>query len=326
MSDQSVTARRAKKREQDRHAQRVARERTRNRIIYLEAVVSELKQQNTTKQMQDLWKQHEQITAQRDSLVQTLRAVERALHAGKRAQLDNNTAPLTQPAASREEDNDPSSCITGSDLDTNLQPNLDFDLSSAQSLFYPASESWPAPDGSYPTQSATVAPEPSAASESGLGSGYMTIHEPDPLFCTQNEDPIVPRPTGACDCSPQAVTSEQSAPREHGRGQLNLWRFANETLSESVEWSVQANRIEDGLELDTPVRAVLEGWDAVEQRAGGTLLPSWRKLRHIDEMLFSTCAKTERLAILRIMHSLLRYHQDPSPERRAALPQWYLAR
>ena len=90
--------------------------------------------------------------------------------------------------------------------------------------------------------------------------------------------------------------------------------------------SANYNKAEDDLEEDIPIRAVIQGWDAAARSAGGTLPPSWRKLRRIDEMLFSTCGKTERLAILQIMHSLLVYHVEPRPERRAKLPEWYLAR
>jgi hypothetical protein len=83
---------------------------------------------------------------------------------------------------------------------------------------------------------------------------------------------------------------------------------------------------ENSLEHDAPVRAVVEGWDSLVNTAGGKLPPSWEKLRQIDELLFSRCGNVERLAILRLMNELCRYHQDQSLERQAMLPSWYLAR
>ena len=73
-----------------------------------------------------------------------------------------------------------------------------------------------------------------------------------------------------------------------------------------------------------PVRAILEGWDVVER--AGQLSPLWKKLRRIDELQFSGCADTERLAILTTMHMLLRYHAEPTLERARKLPMWLMKR
>src|ERR1700712_1862829 len=75
----STAARRAKKREQDRRCQRMARERTKNRIAQLEGIVADLKQQGTSKQEQALWKQRDELAAERDALAQTLRTIERVI-------------------------------------------------------------------------------------------------------------------------------------------------------------------------------------------------------------------------------------------------------
>jgi hypothetical protein len=134
-------------------------------------------------------------------------------------------------------------------------------------------------------------------------------------------DPIIPSAAiSKCECA------LGSSPKATTQGGVNLWRFANEVLSEPTPWCPQVSDQEAALEDDTPIRAVIYGWDAVERRAGGRLLPSWRKLRQIDEMIFSTLPKVERLAILRLMHTLLRFHQEGSQQRREEVPAWYLAR
>jgi hypothetical protein len=128
------------------------------------------------------------------------------------------------------------------------------------------------------------------------------------------EDPIVPRTNEECECHPANKTS------------INMWRYANEVLTKPTKSSRDLNELEDLAADDTPVRALIEGWDSVERRYGGQLPPSWQKLRRIDEVIFGSCNIRERLAIMRVMHKLLRFHTDPTPDRCSKVPPWYLKR
>jgi hypothetical protein len=128
------------------------------------------------------------------------------------------------------------------------------------------------------------------------------------------EDPIVPRTNEECECHP---ANKQS---------VNMWRYANEVLTRPTKSSRDLNELEDLAADDTPVRALIEGWDSVERRYGGQLPPSWQKLRRIDEVIFGSCNIRERLAIMRVMHKLLRFHTDPTPDRCSQVPPWYLKR
>lgn len=121
----------------------------------------------------------------------------------------------------------------------------------------------------------------------------------------------------SCECCKESKQDPTGTPK-------SLWRYANNTLLEPYQALSPIPPEEDLLAEDMPVRIVLEGWDAVEQQFG--LPVSWKILRGIDQNLFSQCAPTERLAVLRYMHLLLQYHRDPTPERRAKLPPWFLAR
>jgi hypothetical protein len=67
------------RKEQDRYFQRKARERTKNCIAYLEDLVNDLKKRNATDQLEDLWKQRDEIAAERNSLAENFDAVERLL-------------------------------------------------------------------------------------------------------------------------------------------------------------------------------------------------------------------------------------------------------
>lgn len=120
-----------------------------------------------------------------------------------------------------------------------------------------------------------------------------------------------------CDCSSARATTP---PREV----VNLWSIANEVLDGEFDLTPEQIHIEDITSEDIPIRAVLEGWNSAA--IDGRLPPLWQKLRRIDELLFYKCHQTERLAVLSIMHLLLRYHAHSKLEQKPNLPHWYLAR
>ncbi|CAG9996368.1 unnamed protein product [Clonostachys byssicola] len=278
----TAAARRAKKREQDRRCQRLARERTKNRISYLEGLVAELRQEGTNQQLQALWKQCDELVAERDAAIQSLSTIERSI-------VNYRQTALRTPSSRgpRELDQNQSASLQSRRPTAEIVPNTE----AAVAAEYGPSESM-----------ATMSPQPVLASE---------VHQDLPV----GQEAIIPAPIGACHCSQDT----SGAP-------VNLWRAANEILSEPLQLSFSLMDKENSLEHDAPVRAVVEGWDSLVNIAGGKLPPSWEKLRQIDELLFSSCGNVERLAILRLMNELCRYHQERSPERQAMLPSWYLAR
>jgi hypothetical protein len=327
----TAAARRAKKREQDRRSQRMARERTRNRLDYLEGKVAELKQQNATTQMQRLWEERDRIAAERDILAQTLRAVENAIQGGKKV-LPTHPDLLPSPSANQIvllPRQNGSVCINDSLTRDDCSSLSTSAFTPSQQAPHSAAETWStcAPaghsDGLYQLdvinadENAILAAD--SAQLTGLNMEWPGVDTS--ILCSQQQDTTVSAPTAACECL-SAPTLAPHTNRQH----LNLWRFANEILGAPVEWSPLISMKEDAFEEDTPIRALVEGWDAVEKRAGGSLPASWSKLRSIDETIFSTCAKIERLAIMRAMHSLFRYHQEPSLTRGKSMPKWYLAR
>lgn len=76
-SHAAVALRKAKKREADRKSQQAARERTKNRMAFLEALVLDFEQQDPTKNAKEHLRQLDQVRAERDSLEQALSAIER---------------------------------------------------------------------------------------------------------------------------------------------------------------------------------------------------------------------------------------------------------
>jgi hypothetical protein len=119
-----------------------------------------------------------------------------------------------------------------------------------------------------------------------------------------------------CECA----TRNQHMP---GKKRKNLWRFANDTLTSTRTPNMQQQVIKErrGPNDSSAIKAILEGWNTVPN-----LEPSWQALRQIDQQIFATCGDVERLAILHVMHLLLQYHADSTPERFARLPTWYSKR
>ncbi|VUC30185.1 unnamed protein product [Clonostachys rosea] len=278
----TAAARRAKKREQDRRCQRLARERTKNRISYLEGLVAELRQGGTNQQLQALWKQCDELAAERDAAIQSLSTIERSIVNYRQTALRTSS-----PRGPRE---------------------LDQNESAA---YHP------------PVEIVSFTEASSQVVEAEYDDSIsMAVMSPPPVLPSKvcrnlpgAQEAIIPAPVGVCHCSQDT----SGAP-------VNLWRAANEILSQPLQLSSSMMDKENSLEHDAPVRAVVEGWDSLVKTAGGKLPPSWEKLRQIDELLFSNCGNVERLAILRLMNELCRYHQDHSLERQAMLPSWYLAR
>jgi hypothetical protein len=93
-----------------------------------------------------------------------------------------------------------------------------------------------------------------------------------------------------------------------------------------LEVSYHEEEFEDDIDEDIAIRALLEGWDAVVKQHGGRLSQSWSKLRSIDEVIFGRCDPKERLAILRLMHALMRFHITQTDDARRKVPHWYLQR
>ncbi|PCD26945.1 hypothetical protein AU210_013364 [Fusarium oxysporum f. sp. radicis-cucumerinum] len=150
------------------------------------------------------------------------------------------------------------------------------------------------------------------------GNGFIPIQPllPNLPPTPEEDDVIIPKAPVLCHCS-----SPASCASGYHDVKPNIWRAINETLVKPTKLSAEEMAIEEYNAEDIPVRAIIEGWDSIER--AGKMTPTWRKLRRADELCFTNCADTERLAAMRICHLLITYHGDPTMERRATLPRWY---
>lgn len=303
--------RRERKRAHDRRAQRVARERTKNRIAELEATVAALRQQGSDNRSAGLVEQLGAVTTERDELAAVLPKVEAALRKytertggktreGHRGGGVTSTGPEPDHQTPQHQQS-PNKWPQTPALDSNVL-SLVHGLGSRSSKSYRIGDAIAITHGEEPIRLQTSV---GAWSAPMLGS---------PSNISWTKDSILPRSEIPCDCSPQPLMTEE--PEAHG----NIWRSANSILSEPHELSEAEMRYEDTMREDIAVRVISEGWDTVERSI--QLPPIWKKLRMIDELQFCHCADTERLAVLSTMHLMLRSYADPNPVRLSKLPSW----
>ena len=305
----SVDSRRLKKRELDRRCQRMARERTKQRIAYLEELVDNFRKQDASGQIANLMKQLTDAQKERDELTKTLKAIA-------------NSIRSHEILNSERTDEDVKDEINSDELAVNRPLGLPSSVNVRRPSLTISDVHTTSPTGDDLPEVVLGSP-PEAfnvefPNDTHVSSDEEFVFEGDMASPQVLElDPIYPKPSKGCDCTPISASPNT---------QLNLWRYACEALSERTKLSTEIMKIEDAYAEDIPVRAILDGWDAVLNFYGGTLPPLWQKLRTIDEIVFHGMNVKERLACLRVMHRLYRYHSDPTPERKKTLPQWYLKR
>ncbi|KAG9783049.1 hypothetical protein KCU88_g3156, partial [Aureobasidium melanogenum] len=331
--NKGVSSRRLKKREIDRRCQRQARERTKSRIAYLEGLVEDFRRQDSSGQVATLMKQLQDVETERDLMAKTLKDIQKAMdiHKPTSASEDQthgaNTTKSQTPLEDLNVERKRSITSLSDDVPIRLKSEaveIPSEISATRS--FELVHYSPPPNHPLPAPEKLFAPEvvrldstnnPQSIPKAVVQSKAAIHPNLTPLRYQDNW--AAPRHT--CSCHSCYDGSRPSGRRPVFQG--NYWKFANEVLSERFDWSnVQAAPPE--IEEDVPIRALIEGWDAVARR--GPLHPTWQLLRQIDQTLFGTCPKTERLAIMRAMHLLLQFHTESTAERYERLPPWYMRR
>ncbi|KAK1954597.1 hypothetical protein LY78DRAFT_648927 [Colletotrichum sublineola] len=312
-------ARKIRKRELDRRAQRQSRARTRNRLAELEAQVKELRKDDSTR-LSTCMEHLATITRERDSLIDAFKAIEQAI--------SNHVLPIRQtPRASLPFPTGQSRSLSDPRVEMLTRPTL-HSCSTPISL----------PPETPSATGAHIFHGSSCGDEFGLvgtmpnefSAFSAPISTPDSQDFIkeledddEDEDPdnvsfIVPPSESPCECA-VTPTLAGSAPSK-----ANIWRTINQVLTKRHHVPKEAQADETADDEDVPVRVLLEGWDVVAKSR--PLSKLWKKLRRIDEMVFFNCPLTVRLAVLLVMHVLLKYDSYPTPEQYAKVPAWFLRR
>jgi len=291
----AVSARILKKRETDRKCQRMIRERTKSRIAYLEALVEEFRQQDSSGRVETLMNQLSEMKEERDGLAKKVKNIENIISDGKlKEESDTRLLAISSIPAGSEEP-EPMSALT---IDTNR---------------------------SFSSQHANLNDLPSTPSPDDISPVYQIHNKEYAAYIDHSSRSSWAASTlqlgrnHSCECTANPSALDPGVP-------LNKWRYANDTLTEWFKWSPQALDMQPyaAYNDDIPVRAIVEGWDAVEKR--GHMHPVWRLLRGIDQIIFVSCDKRERYAVLRTMSLLLLAHLNPTSKQQTKLPSFYLKR
>lgn len=319
----TVTTRQLKKRELDRKAQRLARERTKTRITSLEKLVADLQHKDTSDQVRALTKSLQAVTKERDVALGLLRSLGSSINQHLSQSQDAVTFDSTTSSCNRKSpdttmDDAETAPIHSVTNDFNAHPNDGTTGNGAiQAQQGPRNPICSLQHPDVP-EFITLPTDAVVTLLDDLLPGFPPVDNILETIPDDGNDPISPASMPGCGCYPQDQLRASS-------DSLNLWRFANEVLSAPSQLNRDSADFDETWQDDLPVRAVVEGWSAAEAKLGR--LPAlWLKLRPIDEVLFHGCGQAERVAMLRIMHDLLLYHLDPSTERRATIPPWYLER
>lgn len=332
--NKGVSSRRLKKREIDRRCQRQARERTKTRIAYLEGLVEDFRRQDSSGQVATLMKQLQEVEAERELMMKTLKDIQKAMDTHKPLKRNEEQTQQISRSSSQmmledsHSERKPSITPLSDDIPVRLKaegvevrpesiPARNFDLANYSP---PPNLPVQSPDKLFAPEIVRLASDsPRAANEAVVQSRAAS----DPNLAPLHYAEYWAAPRHSCSCAGCHDRNRSRPPGRRSLWQGNFWRYANEVLAERFDWT-NVEPATDAMADDVPIRALVEGWDAVAKR--GPLHPSWEILRRIDQTLFPTCPNTERLAIMRAMHLLLQFHTESTTERYARLPPWYMRR
>lgn len=290
-STPAVSARILKKRETDRRCQRMIRERTKSRITYLEGLVEQFRSQDASGRVENLMTQLTEMKEERDTLAQQVKSIGSIISASKLKE-EPETQDLSMIRLRSEESEQP--------------PSLSIDTQHAHQHYPPSFDD--------------------LATSSPLDTPIYAVHNEEYQAYVESSSrsswavsTVQPGPNTSCECSAHYSALDPTR-------KLNKWRYANDSLTEWFKWSPEALDMSNfaAYNDDIPVRAIVEGWDAVEK--DGHMHPAWRLLRGIDQNIFASCEPRERLAILTVMGLLLQAHLNPTREQHRKLPAFYLKR
>ncbi|KAF9872373.1 bZIP transcription factor [Colletotrichum karsti] len=327
----TVSSSRLKKREADRKAQRIAREKTKNRIAHLESLVAELSRKDDNATTVALMTQLSRVTEQRNKLVSCLETTsgmfsknleevreseEKSGAAGREGVEEAKAAVLLDAGLDFLAPPPPAVGPTEEKIASELETrSSDHDVDCLMNgTALDASDLWI--DGVFPQTMPSPPPPPIPV---------PTTKPPQSTHDPSKHPPSSPKTIKSQHCKQTCSCASTTRTRRLSDGSLvshNCWNAGNEILKEPFPLTEAMLRLEYQVSEDVPVHAVLHGWDSLAH--SGRMTPLWRKVRQLDELCFNGCGPAERLAVLFMIHLLMRAYTDPTPVKSAVVPQWYL--
>ncbi|KAH8647905.1 hypothetical protein BX600DRAFT_503241 [Xylariales sp. PMI_506] len=278
-------ARRICKRELDRRAQRSARQRTKDRIAELEALLEESHRKDAgSARIASLLSSLAAVERERDQLASLLASIQATLHNGlPKGGGTGAVAGAPSPSTTVSDTlhmhtlNDPERPPTAPTASNSDLLNLDLDMSINPDSDATLNNHWA-------TTVSINCVDPGTLSEPlDVHQTYSRGNPPSELV-SGDAGVIMPPPGRQCDCVPDDHHRQTASHQK----QPNVWRSVNKILTPHGGPLPHDAFMVDGIhddDHDVAVRAVVEGWDSVAQ--SGMLSPSWAKLRPSQNMAHS---------------------------------------
>ena len=324
-------AQRQRKRETDRTAQRIIRERRNKYISQLEGLVKTLqKGGNNEERVEDLVRQikakDEEILRLRQGFASVTKIVSGLVDplrpGSSRLCLDEIESQSTycdiqSPALAQQivQDNRGHQLIS-------LQEEQFCNMAlseNASSEYYPTS----------PGHSILADQEGDLLFTVGLESSDISTQTPR-LIAPKLDTQVAPRrhsfstQDGARDAFDNSLSKIANSILQKRNLDSRLWSLAGCLLNEILKYPQDVKQDLKYSE-DIPIRGVIEGWEAVLERHGSLDL-GWQWLQHIDHILFPSQPIPERLAILRMMRLQLEYQIHPQVGASQTRPRFMSAK
>ncbi|OAL30747.1 hypothetical protein AYO22_01367 [Fonsecaea multimorphosa] len=319
--------RRDKKRVADRHCQRQARARTKNKIAELESLVAHLTSQSGNEVCRELREQLEIARTESRSLKRKLATIYSLAHINP----DDVSEGRLDVAEKEHADFSPSvallapskpSPLVADELQTESSSEAGRQPRGPVCNVHGEAEFGFALDGSLNLNFSDAMFDEQTFNPMGLGPTPLVMDEMAGPHSSNNTTVTATATTSIPLSFPESGSSCTCSHHTHPHKQANMWTYVSETL---MDWKTHNwPKLRNGNTADDiAVRAVIEGWD---EPSLANLSDLWRILREVDEKVWAGSRDVDRLAVLCIMHLLLQCHLNPTEENKAKLPAWYRPR
>lgn len=105
---------------------------------------------------------------------------------------------------------------------------------------------------------------------------------------------------------------------------VDKWHVSNGAFINCMDSVKQRQASNFTLDLHVPFKAAIFGWDTIGEDASH---PVWSALRRVDQEVFGTWTnKAQRIALMYVCQTLLQYRENPTKENLERVPRWFRPR
>lgn len=312
-----------RKRIQDRLAQRATRERTKNRIAYLEQRLRNLEAGDKGGEIASLTKIIDSVRQDnnrlRNAMVKIRTAIDQAVLTSEDDQppppsqvdADYSQISFDQPAASAElNENNGVDGQTPSRRQNSVSTSSD--VTEVVNGHYLHTL-----DGQDMAMEAATGPMPSTAEPEGSLTGLEDFFAFSP---TSLLEAFELGPTGWSSAVPSLFDSHfpRTDPVTSIVPDVDKWHVSNGAFVGCLDSVKKKATSNDTLDLHVPFKAAIWGWDHVGAEAQH---PVWQALKQVDQQVFGTwTSNAQRIALMYVCQTLIQYRENPSKENLERVP------